>query len=379
MQITCPSCAAQYDAPDAAFPIEGRVVECSACGARWLQPGPAAPAAAGDAAPRVPGLAEAAQALAALREGASEDDDEEGEDGREAPAGPSAQRMADDGWPDAKAAAGLRAAEVESVAPPAESAPDEDAADEGDAGEGGADDAPADDGATLADALRARLAEAERPADRRSWLDDEEDEEDDAEPAGSANLAARLRARRAPDLPDAEDGPDAPDADAQSPASDEDEAAPRPAEAALSAIAPPPARASQPELDAARLAARLREADPAPAARGGFRIGFAAAVLIAALAAGAYLTKDRISAAAPAAAPALEAYARSVDAGRLAIRDGAEAALELGGDLVEKLRRAIADALDLPPQPEALPEEPAADPHDEGAAEPAPGGTSANG
>lgn len=76
MLLTCPSCSARYEAPDSAFPPEGRVVECSACGTRWLQPGPAAqPAEAAATAerpagrPEIPGLSEAAAALAELRGG----------------------------------------------------------------------------------------------------------------------------------------------------------------------------------------------------------------------------------------------------------------------------------------------------------------------
>ncbi|MBT9384826.1 zinc-ribbon domain-containing protein [Pseudooceanicola sp. CBS1P-1] len=42
MRLTCPSCGANYEVPDAVIPDEGRDVECSACGISWFQ-APGAP------------------------------------------------------------------------------------------------------------------------------------------------------------------------------------------------------------------------------------------------------------------------------------------------------------------------------------------------
>jgi Meckel syndrome type 1 protein len=67
MRVTCPSCHAVYEAPDAEIGAGGRVVECSACGARWMQPGAAAEPPRDAPKTTVPGLAAAAESMAALR------------------------------------------------------------------------------------------------------------------------------------------------------------------------------------------------------------------------------------------------------------------------------------------------------------------------
>lgn len=46
MQITCPACAAVYEAPDDAVPEDGRMVRCSACRAEWRARRPGADAGA---------------------------------------------------------------------------------------------------------------------------------------------------------------------------------------------------------------------------------------------------------------------------------------------------------------------------------------------
>ncbi|MFT7026747.1 MAG: putative Zn finger-like uncharacterized protein [Paracoccaceae bacterium] len=62
MLVSCPTCPAEYEIAESDVGPEGRVVECSACGARWLQPSAVAPAApAGDSA--IPGMAEARRTL----------------------------------------------------------------------------------------------------------------------------------------------------------------------------------------------------------------------------------------------------------------------------------------------------------------------------
>lgn len=44
MRLTCPSCGAQYEAPEGMVPAEGRHVQCSACHTRWFARGAARPA-----------------------------------------------------------------------------------------------------------------------------------------------------------------------------------------------------------------------------------------------------------------------------------------------------------------------------------------------
>ncbi|SEA37439.1 zinc-ribbon domain-containing protein [Rubrimonas cliftonensis] len=56
MQITCPACAAVYEAPDDAIPEGGRMVRCSACRAEW-RARRAAPAGRGNVEAAAPALA----------------------------------------------------------------------------------------------------------------------------------------------------------------------------------------------------------------------------------------------------------------------------------------------------------------------------------
>lgn len=120
MQLTCPSCQAVYEAPDAEIGV-GRTVECSACGARWFQPGEPAQAEGG-AKSRMPGMGEAAEQLRALRE-----PEAEGETAAED--APTLQEAAREGaLPPAgaePAAAGLREPLRNPSAPQGEPAPGE--------------------------------------------------------------------------------------------------------------------------------------------------------------------------------------------------------------------------------------------------------------
>lgn len=70
MLVSCPTCPAEYEIAESDVGPEGRVVECSACGARWMQPAPAGAEAVGDST--IPGLAEARRSLDDLK-----DEDEE--------------------------------------------------------------------------------------------------------------------------------------------------------------------------------------------------------------------------------------------------------------------------------------------------------------
>lgn len=67
MLISCPTCPAEYEVDAADIGPEGRVVECSSCGARWHQTAPAPDVDEGETA-SLPGLAEAKASLAAFRE-----------------------------------------------------------------------------------------------------------------------------------------------------------------------------------------------------------------------------------------------------------------------------------------------------------------------
>jgi predicted Zn finger-like uncharacterized protein len=66
MLVSCPTCPAEYEIAESELGSEGRVVECSACGARWLQPAPATATAA--SASTIPGLAEARRTLDDLKD-----------------------------------------------------------------------------------------------------------------------------------------------------------------------------------------------------------------------------------------------------------------------------------------------------------------------
>jgi predicted Zn finger-like uncharacterized protein len=58
MILTCPTCAARYDADTGAFPATGRAVRCAACGHSWLA-GPDGLAVDGPVLPGPPGLSRA--------------------------------------------------------------------------------------------------------------------------------------------------------------------------------------------------------------------------------------------------------------------------------------------------------------------------------
>lgn len=51
MRLTCPSCAATYEAPAAAIGDRGRMVRCAGCGAEWFQAAPPGGVAAEPAPP----------------------------------------------------------------------------------------------------------------------------------------------------------------------------------------------------------------------------------------------------------------------------------------------------------------------------------------
>ena len=53
MRLTCPNCDAQYEVPDEVMPLEGRDVQCSACGCTWFEPHPDHPETAAPEAPDI--------------------------------------------------------------------------------------------------------------------------------------------------------------------------------------------------------------------------------------------------------------------------------------------------------------------------------------
>ncbi len=316
MLLTCPSCNARYEAPDAAFPPEGRVVECSACGARWLQPGPDQAAAretpdetdgADAERPRIPGLTEAARALDALRAD-RDDDDAAGQDGDGA--------KDEDGAEDGDGTAG------DDAAPAAlHGARDDD------------EDAPAPPGPGLRTASSAD-APGDAPRDEA-----EGDAEDDRAPAGKNLLGEDLTDD---DLIDEDRAGRAAEKDAPA-------AAARAASPGSGLLRPP-----RPGLpDANRLNADLRAEGlvDAPEGGGGFWLGMLLAVIVCGGLIGVYIARDRIVEIVPEAGPALASYARSVDEARLAVETGAAAAMEVGTGLVEDALSAIDGALELTPPP----------------------------
>lgn len=68
MLVSCPTCPAEYDVDPADIGPEGRVVECSNCGARWHQPSPAPAATPGRDETALPGLAAAKAELDAFEQ-----------------------------------------------------------------------------------------------------------------------------------------------------------------------------------------------------------------------------------------------------------------------------------------------------------------------
>jgi predicted Zn finger-like uncharacterized protein len=79
MLVSCPTCPAQYEVADKDVGPEGRVVECSACGARWLQPSLDAADADPAAPSTIPGMDDARRALAEMKAPvAPEGDDDDG-------------------------------------------------------------------------------------------------------------------------------------------------------------------------------------------------------------------------------------------------------------------------------------------------------------
>ena len=300
VRLACPECDAVYEVPDDAVPAEGREVECGACGRRWHQDGAAADAPA-DGAPG------GADPVAGRGGGAAVPDPAGGRD--------AGGRLRQDGT-DAQDESGLprpppvrdpedlrilrEEAERESRLRRGQPAGD------GDDGSNGAADGAAPGGDPVA------------PGDARP----EAGAGDAAGP--EAAMASGLPVDRiVPKRPTRSGAPSTP-----RPRPREDvtatggRVAGRPAE--REAAAPPRPRPSAPG------------APPPPAAeparRGGFGRGFLGVVALAAILAGLYVYAGDIARAVPAAAPAAEAYADTVDAARAAAEDAVRRATAALGD-----------------------------------------------
>ena len=268
MRLACPACDAVYEVPDDAIPAEGREVECGACNRRWHQDG----GAAGDGGGADPAV-ESAGGAAAIGPARPGDDD--------ADAPPD--------WADPQD-------EADRPRPPPVRDPED---------------------------LRILREEAERESRLRR-----------GEPAGDGDDAAPMGDPAAPGQAAAAAGDDGgPDAAAVSGHGVDRIVPKRLTRSGARSTARPrpdgdvPARGGRTADPAAAVRPRPSGAgvppEPAaePARRGGFKRGFLGVVALAAILAGLYAYADRIAQAVPAAAPAAEVYADTVDAARAAAED----------------------------------------------------------
>ncbi len=279
MRVTCPSCHAVYEAPDAEIGVGGRVVECSACGARWMQPGPdAEPVADPAGRSAVPGLAAAAADMAALRSRSDES------------AAPAAA-------PDAPADA----------APGPEATPEE------------AEAAPARDAAEDPASVRAPEAAGTDPG-AAAWRGSP----DVAGTGSPAPVAPIASTTVAPTTPAAEVAP-------------RDHAEADDAPRRRNRVATIDAQSLSAEL---RGASYDDEEAPRGRSRGGaaFALGLLLALLVSALGAVAYLQPAVIGDAFPEAYPWLDRWADIVNQGRAAVDRIVASLADLASPLIDRIR-----------------------------------------
>lgn len=285
MRLICPNCDAQYEVDESVIPDAGRDVQCSACGHTWFQPGPA-------------GLAETF----------AEEPYEDLPDTADWEAGSAAA----DVWPEPLAAANIAAAQHTPHAPDAPTTPIADPATEDDD----------ETGAIEPDATRRMLDEnllaiLREEAEREARARRAEGRGIETQPElGLAPIPAALAARAAAIAIPAELAA-APERGAR--------LRPDPAD-----TQPPesPRRDRLPDIEVINSTLRATsERGSAPASRdapetrarhrSGFRAGFVTVLLLAAVAAGAYVVAPRVAATIPALEPALTRYVSTVDAGRI--------------------------------------------------------------
>lgn len=294
MRLVCPNCAAQYNVDDRVIPPGGRDVQCSNCGQTWFQtgaerprvrpagtPAPAAPEPAAPEPPEPP-MPDPDTWDAGETPEAAEPAAEPGEPAAPASAQPETAAPAralpvleDDGdWEDDEPVDHLPPARADGIGPaPRPPAP-------------GAETGAVQGRRVLDEAVLSILREeAEREARARRA------EVQGMETQGELGLTSPLPV----------------------PGRSTVEAAPR---HTAEAEGLPDAKQITSTLDARDGADELA---PAPAARqgAGFRLGFSLMLLLAALALALYLLAPQISAAVPALADPLAAYAEAVNAARL--------------------------------------------------------------
>lgn len=338
MRLICPNCAAQYEVDEAVIPEAGRDVQCSNCGHTWWQERyPQAEAGAVTAPAEAPGPAAAATAALA-----------------EAAANAPAPRTTGETWPEEDALA------TEVPPPPArpvstDEPDDEDTA--GDTGNGAWPEAPDEHTAAKAptwpEASPEDLVGTAAPIPAAATGSQPEDGDEAGEPADEHRLtsrtprslddavldvlrqeAARETEARQREAEQAEDRPEPvtdpavrerieamADGDAGNDTGGEDEAG-RP-ERRLR-------RSKLPDVDEITSTLASQQVTAAAAAggaaaamaatsgsgRSGFRIGFTLMILIAIVIGALYSYADRIVAAAPSTAPAMQSFVRTVDTGR---------------------------------------------------------------
>lgn len=280
MRLTCPNCAAMYEVDDHLIPPGGRDVQCSNCGHAWFF----IPAEEEAHAPPPPPAAHPAPPA------------------REPPAAPAQP---------APAAAPAGGAAGTGPAPARR---------------------PLDPG--VADILR---AEAEREARARRGMPEPLEVQPDLGLPGAPERPARAAAAPAPPggpggaaAPAGAEGPPAPAPGAPSPRAGEARGSRRELLPDIEAVTPT-LQPSAPRSAAAPASAGATTSAPAagaaagpgptagqgPAAEGGFRRGFAAAMLIGAVLVLLYLLAPMLAEAVPALAEPLAAYVAAVDALRL--------------------------------------------------------------
>jgi predicted Zn finger-like uncharacterized protein len=324
MRLICPNCAAQYEVDDGVIPEAGRDVQCSNCGHTWWQereqtaaaeasaaePAEAAEKAADAEAPAAqPAMAEAG---AAAEEARWPEEDAPWED--DALPGPPSTAHADRTWPEAP---DENVAAAASIQPPWPEAPPENVG------------APAArPQRTLDDAvLEVLRQEAEREAQARKTEDGPavETQPDlglaEAQDGGVEGAAReRMEAMKSLDAGEAEDESGRPERRVR--------------------------RSKLPDVDEinSTLAGQqvAEESDGRPAAiaaanarRSGFRTGFTLMILIAIAIGAVYAYADRIVAAAPAAAPAMESLVATLDSARIWLDKAAISATEAITSLTE--------------------------------------------
>jgi predicted Zn finger-like uncharacterized protein len=322
MRLICPNCAAQYEVDDGVIPEAGRDVQCSNCGHAWWQEreqtaaaeapdAESAVEAADSAAPAAqPAMAEAG---AVAEEARWPEEDAPWED--DALPGPSPSTLqADQTWPEAP---DEDAAATAGAQPTWPEAPPETV------------DAPAGrPRRSLDDAvLEVLRQEAEREAHARKTeegpaVETQPDLGLAEAPAGGVEAAARERMEtmKSLDAGEAEDESGRPERRVR--------------------------RSKLPDVDEinSTLAGQqvAEESDGRPAAiaaanarRSGFRTGFTLMILIAIAIGAVYAYADRIVAAAPATAPAMEVLVATLDSARIWLDRAAVSATEAITSLTE--------------------------------------------